>query len=78
MKIEICTIGLGKNLLDNNYTFYNDGQIRRLYDPNYLYIQWGRMDYTKRNSSRKKDKIFVNCNEELKDQINEILTKNNY
>lgn len=33
-KIEICTIEIGQNSLDNDYTFYTDGTVKRFYDSN--------------------------------------------
>lgn len=36
MSDKICTVEIGKNSLDNDYTFYSDGRVEHFYDRN----QW--------------------------------------
>jgi hypothetical protein len=43
MEKEICTISIGNGIVDDDYTFYEDGKIKRFYDRNsfsYNLTEW--------------------------------------
>lgn len=70
---EICNVDLGSSLLDNEYTLYEDGRVKRYYDDN----QWSlnNLDWLegKTLSDHIKQKLLDKCPEELKEKARELL-----
>lgn len=73
MENEICTISIGNGWLDDDYTFYEDGKIKRFYDQSSF--SYNNTDWiTAENiSDSKKQKIIENCPEDKKQIIIRIL-----
>ena len=73
MNKEICTIFIGNGVLDDDYTFYEDGTIKRFYDQNqfkYNLEEWVTPDQI---SDHKKQKLLDKCEVAHKEQIQKIL-----
>lgn len=73
MEKEICTISIASNWLGDEYTFYEDKKIKRIYDNHSLSVN--RTEWLQPNeiSKQNKDKLIKNCPEEFKEQIMHIL-----
>ena len=73
MENEICTISIGNGWLDDDYTFYEDGKIKRSYDKNSF--SYNITDWITPNeiSDNKKLKIIENCPSDKKQIIKEKL-----
>lgn len=70
---EICTISIGNGILDDDYTFFVDGKIKRLYDKSnfsYNITEWVTEE---KISESKKSKILKKCPEDKKQLISQIL-----
>lgn len=73
MEKEICTISITNNSLGDNYTFYENQTIKRIYDTTTQHsdvTEWLTNDQI---SNQSKDKLVKNCPEELKEKIMTIL-----
>lgn len=73
MEKEICTISIATNWLGDNYIFYENHTIKRVYDNhslNFNKIEWlDPQEISKQN----KDRLIKACPEEFKEQIMQIL-----
>lgn len=70
---EICTISIGDGFLDNDYTFFEGGTIRRNYDQNtfkYNLERWVKPDEI---SEHTKQRLLAKCKEEYRDFIQNVL-----
>lgn len=73
MEKEICKISITSNWLNDEYTFYEDYRIKRIFDNNSLssdVTEW--LEPTQINKQNK-DKLIKNCPEECKEKIMQIL-----
>lgn len=71
----ICTIGIGDFALDDDYTFYTDGTIKRFYDQSYYKQSITEyVDYKNISENRKK-KLIDKCPKEHLKVISKILDK---
>ncbi|MBW4671243.1 MAG: hypothetical protein KME60_28430 [Cyanomargarita calcarea GSE-NOS-MK-12-04C] len=70
---EICTVHLGSSTLDDDYTLYEDGQVRHYYDQN-MYSH-SHEDWLKAQtlSDDIKKKLLNKCPEELKEKTKTLL-----
>ncbi|WP_346984288.1 hypothetical protein [Chryseobacterium sp. POE27] len=73
MENEICKINISTNFLNDEYTFYNNETIKRVYDHNSLSSDVTEWVEPKQISKQNKDKIIKKCPEELKEKIMLIL-----
>jgi hypothetical protein len=73
--MEICTISLG-GLLDDDYTFHDNGKILHYYDRNSFDLSNRDWITAKDISSDKKKRILEKCPEEFKKRITDILGAN--
>jgi len=73
MEKEICTISITSNWLGDEYTFYEDDKIKRIFDNNSL--SSGVMEWLEASQINKqtKDKLIRNCPEECKEKVMQIL-----
>lgn len=69
MEKEICTISITSNWLADQYTFYEDNKIKRVYDNNSLSSDVTEWLDPKQISKHNKDKLVRNCPEECKEKI---------
>jgi hypothetical protein len=70
---EICTIYLGSSMLDDDYTFYEDGKVKHYYDRNAWSLnneEW--LDPSKITDSIK-HKLLEKCPEESKEEVKKFL-----
>ncbi len=70
---EICTVFLGSSTLDDDYTLYEDGRVKRFYDNNAYSLnneEW--LDAKNLNTSIKQ-KLLDKCPEELKEKARQLL-----
>ncbi|MBC1221390.1 hypothetical protein GNF11_04780 [Nostoc sp. UCD122] len=70
---EICTVFLGNSMVDDDYTLYQDGQVKRFYDRNAWSlnnVDW--LDAKKLNNSVKQ-KLLDECPEEFKEEARKLL-----
>ena len=76
MANKICTISIGIMSLDNEYTFYDDGNIERFYDEDH-HRRINRKETLKveKINDAVKEKLISNCPREYKEQIINILRK---
>lgn len=58
---EICTISIGDGLLDDDYTFYEDGRIKRFYDKNNWSYNITEFITPRNISGTRRDKIIGKC-----------------
>jgi len=72
----ICKIFIGNGVLDDDYTFFDDGTIKREYDQNTFKLNLE--DFLDHNqiSEHKKKKIIEKCPINLTEQITKILYPN--
>ncbi|SEV93827.1 hypothetical protein SAMN05421841_0283 [Chryseobacterium wanjuense] len=73
MEKEICTISITTNWLGDEYTFYEDDRIKRVYDNNSLSSDVTEWLEPNQISKQNKDKLVKNCPEEFKERIMLIL-----
>lgn len=73
MENEICKISISTNWLGDEYIFYEDDKIKRVYDSNSLSSNNTEWVEPKQISKHNKDKIIKNCPEEFKERIMMIL-----
>ncbi|UCA61929.1 hypothetical protein KB553_10515 [Chryseobacterium rhizoplanae] len=73
MKKEICTISVSSNWLGDEYTFYEDHTIKRVYDNNSLNSNKTEWLEPHQISKQNKDKLIRECPEEVKEQVMQIL-----
>lgn len=73
MSKEICTISIPNGLLDNDYTFYDDGSIMHFYDAHETRPNITEHISADQISDYEKKKIIENCPENYKEQITMIL-----
>ncbi|MEB3345984.1 hypothetical protein U6A24_10960 [Aquimarina gracilis] len=73
---EICTVSLGIDRLEDNYTFYNNSTIRHTYDESIF--NYGLMEWIKPGeiSNTIKRRILKNCPNKYKRQVRQILAFN--
>ncbi|EAP87939.1 hypothetical protein [Croceibacter atlanticus] len=69
----ICTVHIGDGMKDNDFTFYEDGRIKRFWDEN----QWSYNNeaFVEHNQIREsyKTKILAKLQGEMKDRVSSIL-----
>jgi hypothetical protein len=73
MEKEICTISITSSWLGDEYTFYEDNKIKRIFDNNSLssnVIEWLEAYQINKQT---KDKLVKNCPEECKEKVMQIL-----
>lgn len=75
MSEEICIISIGDGWLDDDYTFYEGGKIKRVYDQHPTKSNLTDWITGSQISDHKKEKILKKCPIELKAQIGDILKK---
>lgn len=75
MENIICKIEIGSFALDDDYTFYEDGRIHRLYDQSIWKQNISEFIKTDDISNSKKEKIIQKCQPEKLDKITNILFK---
>jgi hypothetical protein len=69
MDKEICIISIGDGVIDNDYTFYENGKVKRSYDDNiyrHSLVQWLEI-YNIDENTRKK--LLLKCPKNLLPQI---------
>ena len=74
MDEEICTICIGNGILDDDYTFYTSGKIRRNYDRNTYKFNLEVWIEAKDIPDSKKQKLLDKC-EAVKREIVELILK---
>ncbi|WP_300686354.1 hypothetical protein [Chryseobacterium sp.] len=73
MEKEICKISITSSWLGDEYTFYDNSKIKRVYDNHSLNsnrIEWLEPQQI---SKQNKDRLVRSCPEEFKEQIMQIL-----
>ncbi len=73
MKKEICKISVSSNWLGDEYIFYEDHTIQRIYDNHSLNSNKTEWLEPQQISKQNKDKLVRGCPEELKEEIMQIL-----
>jgi hypothetical protein len=73
MEKEICTISITTNWLGDEYTFFENDKIKRVYDNNSLSSDVTEWLEASQISKQNKDKLIRNCPEEFKERIMLIL-----
>ena len=70
---EICTVYLGTSSKDNDYTLYEDGNVKRYYDENmwkHSLTEWLKAESLGNNI---KEALFNKCPEEMKEKAKSLL-----
>ena len=75
MTQEICTVDLSKGMLDNEYTFYDDGRIRHFYDQSQYKFNQEKWINDDDLSDSEKGKIIAKCPEGHEETIRKIIYK---
>ncbi|MCT2409571.1 hypothetical protein NZD88_18620 [Chryseobacterium antibioticum] len=70
---KICTISIASNWLGDEYTFYEDHTIKRVYDNHSLSANRTEWLEPHQISKQNKDKLVKSCPEEFKEQVMQIL-----
>jgi len=73
MDDEICTIDISQGMLDNQYTFFEDGRIRHFFDENIYRPNLERWILANEIRASDKVKLLEKCSPKLKDRIKLIL-----
>ncbi|MFP3835105.1 hypothetical protein [Chryseobacterium sp. SIMBA_028] len=73
MEKEICKISVSSSWLGDEYIFYEDHTIKRVYDNHSLNSNKTEWLKPKEISKKIKDKIVKGCPEECKEQVMQIL-----
>ncbi|MDR6463047.1 hypothetical protein [Chryseobacterium sediminis] len=73
MEKEICKISIANNWLGDEYIFYENNTIKRVYDHHSLSSNKTEWVTQKEISKQSKDKLVKSCPEEFKEQIMQIL-----
>ncbi|BAP33058.1 uncharacterized protein CHSO_4021 [Chryseobacterium sp. StRB126] len=73
MKKEICTISVSSNWLGDDYIFYEDHTIKRVYDNHSLNSNKTEWLEPHQINKQNKDKLIRACPEEFKEQIMHLL-----
>ncbi|RQH50260.1 hypothetical protein D5R40_06430 [Okeania hirsuta] len=71
---EICTVYLGNSMLDDDYTLYEDGQVKRFYDRNQWSLNNEEWVEVKNLSDRIKQKLLDKCPEDYKNKARQLLS----
>lgn len=61
MENEICTISIGNGIIDDDYTFFEDGRIKRVYDMDTWNYNITHFVTSNSISDSKKEKIIEKC-----------------
>ncbi|MCJ7934747.1 MAG: hypothetical protein MUW56_14250 [Chryseobacterium sp.] len=70
----ICSINsMKKGMLDNDYTFYESGKIKHLYDKSQWNLNHEEWLTENEISENEKERLIIDCPEEFKDRIKKIL-----
>lgn len=75
MKTEICTVDISKHGLDDQYTFYDDGPVLHIYDPNNYKFDVKENIVIKDISNGRKERILEACKPEYQHQIKELFDR---
>lgn len=70
---EICTVYLGSSTLDDDYTLYENGRVRRAYDNHAWSLNNEDWLEAKTLSEHIKQKLLDKCPEESKEKARELL-----
>jgi hypothetical protein len=73
MEKEICTISIATNWLGDDYIFYENHTIKRVYDNHSLNSNKTEWLESKEISKQNKDRLIKACPEEFKERIMQIL-----
>ena len=73
MEKKICTISIASSWLKDEYTFYENDTIKRVYDNHSMSSNVSEWLTPDQISEQNKDKLVKNCPEELKERIMQIL-----
>ncbi|MBV8328616.1 hypothetical protein [Chryseobacterium sp.] len=73
MEKEICTISIASNWLTDEYIFYENDTIKRIYDNHSMSSNVSEWVTPEQISEQNKDKLIKNCPEDLKERIMHIL-----
>ncbi|SMO60292.1 hypothetical protein SAMN06265171_103133 [Chryseobacterium rhizoplanae] len=73
MEKEICKISIANSWLGDEYIFYENNTIKRVYDHHSLSSNKTEWVTPKEISKQSKDKLVRSCPEEFKEQIMQIL-----
>ncbi|WP_426479727.1 hypothetical protein ACP3T3_09995 [Chryseobacterium sp. CBSDS_008] len=73
MEKEICTISIATSWLGDDYIFYENHTIKRVYDNHSLNSNKSEWLDPKDISKQNKDKLIKSCPEEFKERIMQIL-----
>ena len=73
MPIEICTVYAGVNGLDDDYTFFEDGTIKRFYDRNSHRLSLTEYIIPSDIKDSKLERIIANCPAEHLEKVKAIL-----
>ncbi|WP_374461736.1 hypothetical protein [Chryseobacterium taeanense] len=73
MEKEICKVSISTSFLGDEYTFYENDKIKRVYDNNSLSSDVTEWLEPKQISKQNKDKIIRKCPEEFKERVMLIL-----
>ncbi len=73
MEKKICTISIASNWLGDEYTFYEDHKIKRVFDNHSLSSNQTEWLEARQISKQNKDKLIRSCPEEHKEQVMLIL-----
>lgn len=74
MDEEICTVFAGNGALDDDYTFYASGKIKRVYDQSLYKLNVEAWTEPSHISDSKKQKILSRCDPEFRERIEQILS----
>jgi hypothetical protein len=61
MENEICTISIGNGIIDDDYTFFDDGRIKRIYDMDTWNYNLTHFVTHEAIPDSKKEKIIEKC-----------------
>ncbi|RXM37925.1 hypothetical protein BOQ62_19705 [Chryseobacterium sp. CH21] len=73
MEKEICTISVANNWLGDEYIFYDNNTIKRVYDTHSLNSDKTEWIAPQSINKHTKDKLIRACPEECKEQVMQIL-----
>lgn len=74
-KTEFCTINMGRAMLDNDYTIYTDGSVKRLFDRNQWSLNHTQWTDVSKLDKKLKDQLLSKCDPQFKEELEAIFNK---
>lgn len=72
MSKRICTVRLGDNIMDNDYTIYDDGSVEKYYDQSIYNHSIEETTHVKDLHESIKERLLEKCNESSFEELEDL------